>query len=80
MDAIFNTIFYGFDKVSHSFNLFDTRDLKYFSLLVLRKSKKLSKKQEEEVKRRSYTYLSYLLRSPVYDTCTKYELFNRKPK
>lgn len=41
------------------------------SLLIMNKSKKLSAKQKEEIKRRSYTYLSYLLRSPVYDTCTK---------
>ncbi len=42
----------------------------------MNKSKKLSAKQQEEIKRRSYTYLSYLLRSPVYDTCTKYEMIN----
>jgi hypothetical protein len=76
MDAIYYTVYYGFYEVSAllvSKLVFFSNEFKFCSLLIMNKSKKLSAKQQEEIKRRSYTYLSYLLRSPVYDTCTKYD-------
>jgi len=41
------------------------------NLLLINGKKNLSKKQKDEMKRRTYAFLYYLIRSPFYETCSK---------